>query len=130
AAVALARPLVGDLAEEFPLVVLAAALVPVVGDDGYELVAGHADDVLVGERERTARDAVVSDTAERVAVHLPQEDRLALGGGPLPGLPQARQPGDFRPAVLARLRLDERVQRGELVRLDRLGGERQAADHI
>src|SRR5206468_107686 len=67
AALALARPLVGDGAEEFALAVVAAALIPVVGGDGHILLGGHPNDFGVGEGERTARDPVVSGTAQRVA---------------------------------------------------------------
>src|SRR5205823_9098335 len=92
AACALARPLVGDAAEKLPFGIIAAALVPVVAGDRDVLLVRHADDVRVRERERTARDAVVSGTAERMAVHFPQDQGLALGGGFRAGLPEARQP--------------------------------------
>lgn len=68
---ALSRTLVGHAAEKPPLGVLAAALVPVVGDDRDEVVFDDLLNVVIGEGERTARDSVVSGAAERVPVHLP-----------------------------------------------------------
>src|SRR6185369_3707142 len=78
AALALAWALIGDLAEEFTLGVLLAALIPVVAGHGHKLLLGHADHFGVGECGHTAHDAVVSGTAERMAVHLPKENRFAL----------------------------------------------------
>src|SRR5947207_9198705 len=49
AALALAGTLIGDRAEELALVVLAAALVPVVAGDGDELFARQLDQRRVGK---------------------------------------------------------------------------------
>src|SRR5262249_16330729 len=107
AASAFAWALVGDGAEELALGVVAAALIPVVGADGDEILCGPPDDLGVGEGERTARDPVVSGTAERVPVHLPQEDGLALLRGQLAGAPQVGQPGDGGPRLLGLARFDD-----------------------
>src|SRR5262249_3326155 len=96
AAGTLARALVGHLAEEGALVVVPAALIPVVPGHGDERLFGQADDLGVGEGERTARDAVVSGTAERVPVHLPQQDRLALRRRLPARIPQAGARGGAR----------------------------------
>jgi hypothetical protein len=73
--------LIGDLAKKLTLGVLASALIPVVGDDRNEILLDDALNVVIGESERTARDSVVSSTAERMSVHLPQKNWLALGSG-------------------------------------------------
>ena len=92
--------LIGDLSEEVPLGVLAAPLVPVVSGHGHKVLARHADDFRIGKSEHTARHAVVSGAAKRIAVHLPQEDRLT-GGSRLPArFPQAGQPRDLCPLRL------------------------------
>src|SRR5205085_373576 len=70
---------------------------------------------------RTARDPVVSDTAERVPVHLPEQDGLAGPGGLPPRLPEVGPPGDGRPAVLARRGADDLAEGVEAVGGDRLG---------
>src|SRR4029079_15228566 len=115
AAFALPWPLVGDGTEELALCVIAAALVPVVGGHRHVIVGRHADDVRIGERERTARDAVVSGTPERMPVHLPQENRLALLPRDAAGLREVHQPRDRRPRFFPWTRLDERLEFGELV---------------
>src|SRR5262249_59691845 len=86
----------------------------VVGADGDELLAGQADHFLVGEGERTARDPVVSGTAERVAIHLPQQDRFAEPGGLPASLPEVGPPGDGGPCVLVGGGPDDRPQAGHL----------------
>src|SRR5262249_25241471 len=114
-------PLVGDAAEELAHGIIPTALVPVVAGDGNEMLIGPADDLGIGESERTARDAVVSGTAERMAVHFPKQDRLTLRGGELAGLPQIGLPADLCPLVLARTGLDEGEQLVELLGTDWLG---------
>jgi len=79
-AVALARALVGDLAEKLSFGVFAPALIPIIGSDRYIRFPREFDDLIVGKSERTARDSVVSGTAQRVTVHFPKEDRLTLLG--------------------------------------------------
>src|SRR5262249_60763054 len=78
--------------------------------------------LLAREGQPPARHAVVSGAAERVAIHLPQEDRLAFLRRELARLPQARLPGDQRPLVLALAGLDERLQFLELLGGGRGGG--------
>src|SRR5439155_15720717 len=114
-AITFARTLAGNAAEELALGVLAAALVPVIARDGHVFLTGHPDDVGVRESERTARNPVVSGTPERMAVHLPKEDRLAVPGGLLPGLPQVRHPRNLGPLVLGLVGLDKRLHVGELL---------------
>src|SRR5262249_62192722 len=96
----------GDLAEEGSLVVVAAALIPVVAGHGDERLPGQADEVRIGEGKHTARDTVVSGAAQRVPVHLPEQDRLALRRRLPARLPQAGLPGARRPPVLTGDRLD------------------------
>src|SRR5262249_3558784 len=66
--------------------------------------------------------------AERVAVHLPQQDRLALLGGLPARLPQVGQPGDLLPLLLLRPRPDQPVERVEPPRRHRLGRRASGAD--
>jgi hypothetical protein len=124
-AFSLARSLVGNGAEELALGVFSPPLVPVVGGDGNELVAGETDDLGVGEDERTARDAVVSRAAEGVSVHFPQQDGLAFRGSQPPCLPQAGSPGNRQPGFVAVARRDQLVQRRERFRRQRLNGTRE-----
>src|SRR5262249_35017015 len=116
-ALTLARPLVGDLAEELADGIVAAPLVPVVGTDRHEVLRRHADDFSIGESGLTARNHVVSTTAERMAVHFPEQDRLPLCRGLLACLPEIGLPGNAGPPVLAGLRLDHGPQTVELIRL-------------
>jgi hypothetical protein len=108
AAVAFARALIGDRAKELAFLVLAAPLIPVVGDDRDEVVLDELLNAWIGKSERTARDAVVSSAAERVPVHLPQQDRFAFRGGFLAGFGQTHAPTDGEPCILIRLRRHRR----------------------
>ena len=116
--------LLGHAAEKGALGVTAPALIPIVAGDGDEFLADELDDFLIGESERTARDAVVSGAAERMAVHLPQQDGLALCRGLSPRFPQVRQPGDAVPARFFLRRLDQQMQIGELIVRQRFDGVR------
>ena len=105
--------LIGDFTEKLTFSILAAALIPVVGDDRDEIVFDDLLDIIVGECERTARDSIVSSTAERMPVHLPQKNRLALGRCFLASLPQVGLPADLEPFVVLFGRRDGRLHRGE-----------------
>ena len=120
AALAFTRSLVGDFAEELPLGVLTAALIPVITGHRDELLLGQTNDIRISKSEHTAHDAIVSDAAERMAVHLPKQNRLALGGGLGPRLSQARQPGDLQKLLFIGARFDQRTKVGKLLGCDRL----------
>jgi hypothetical protein len=104
-----ARSLVGYLAEKGALGIPAPALVPIVANDRDKLFIGKADDLRIGKSERTARDAVVSGTSQRIAVHLPEENRLVLGLGLVARLGQIGKPVDFQPFFLAWMGRDQGV---------------------
>src|SRR5262249_10586062 len=120
AAGASSRALVGDLSEKLSLGVLTAALVPVVAGHGHEVLLDEALNLRIGKGELPAHDAIVSGAAQQAAVHLPPEDRAALRGRLLPGLPEVRQPGNLGPFCLAGVRLDDRMNGGEFLDRDRL----------
>src|SRR5262249_51911919 len=102
----------------------------IIAGDGNEAGVGQADDFRIGENERTARDAVVSGTAERMTIHLPHQDRLTLLRGLSPRFPEIDLPQDLFPLLLYRLWLDQPVQFFELIWGHRLGGGRKGRqDH-
>src|SRR5438105_9159698 len=110
AAFAFPRPLVGDLAEELTLVVVAPPLVPIVSGHGNERFSSKSDECRVGEGERPARHTIVSGTAERIPVHFPEKDRLALRRRLLARLPKIRQPRNLIPFVFGCTGLDQCVK--------------------
>src|SRR5262249_62325328 len=101
--------LLDDEPEESSLSVFPALQVRGVLGDGDELPRHELHDLRIGIDERTARHAVVSDTAERVAVHRPHEERLSFRERAAPPFPQVRLPRNLRPAHLLRARPDRRM---------------------
>ncbi len=89
--------LFGYEAEEFSFGVLLGLGIAAVVRNGEEGGVQNLDDVWVGEYGRTARNAVVSDTAKRVAVHGPDEHGEVGCLGFAPGLPEVCFPGDCGP---------------------------------
>jgi len=110
AAFAFARSLVRHADEEFSFRILPASLVPIVRGNSDVVLAGDADDVGVGEGERTARHTVVSGAAKRMPVHFPKQNGFAHGGSAGAGFPQAGEPRDAGPFLLERLWFDEGVE--------------------
>ena len=46
-------------------------------DDGNEVLVKRLNNEVIRENGRTARDTIVSDTAQRIAVHRPNENWFA-----------------------------------------------------
>ncbi|MFM2093192.1 MAG: hypothetical protein RIS70_316 [Planctomycetota bacterium] len=95
-----ARALPGDLAVEVTFVVFLAALVGLVDGDGNKAGFQEFDDVRIGEGRRTVDDSVVSRTAQRMAVHRPDEERFLLLRRLLACLQQRDSPGNAPPRRL------------------------------
>src|SRR5207249_6032187 len=106
-------PLLSDAPKELPFRVLLALKVRAILGHGNEVAGRKIHHFGIGEGERPARHAVVSDAAQRVAVHCPEEDRLSRRPGEAPGSPQVDLPWNLRPAPLLRSRLDRPVQTRE-----------------
>src|SRR5690606_26316840 len=95
-------PLLDDVPEELPLVVCLSLERRAVLRDRDEPLARELDDGGIAEDRLTAGHAVVSGTAQRVAVHRPQKDRLAGLYRDAAGIPDIRLPGNLPPACLVR----------------------------
>lgn len=66
-------PLFSNLAEVLPIDIFAMLRVVDIGRHRNEVFCDIIDDSLVRESGRTARNTIVSDTAQRVAVHGPEK---------------------------------------------------------
>jgi len=80
----------------------------------------------IGEGERTAQDCIASSTAQRMAIHLPQQDWLPFSGGKLSCVPQAGKPGNAGPCLFPGPGLDGPKQSTQLMRAN--GASRRHSD--
>src|SRR5262249_45714513 len=76
-----------DLTEEFPCGILAMRLHLEVQSDRNEVVLDDLRQIVVPQEPGPGSNAGPSGPPQRMPVADPDEDRLALGGGLLPGLP-------------------------------------------
>ena len=79
--------------------VLASLRLRDVVDYWDEAFVKGLDNEIVRENGLTARDSVISDTAQRIAVHRPNEYRFARFGRFDPSVPQVVTPADFSPLL-------------------------------
>ena len=70
--------LFSDLPKELALIILLMDHDIDVDRNGNKITFQCVDNALIGESGRTARDTVVSDTAQWITVHGPDEHRLFL----------------------------------------------------
>ena len=103
--------LLRDEAEELALGVFLRLGVAAVVRNGNVGIVEDPDNFGMGENGLTARDAIVSDTAERVAVHRPDEHRSVYRGRATPGRPEVCLPADIGPPHFLGFRPDQRGQR-------------------
>lgn len=66
-------PLLSDFAKELSLGIPLVLDIVNVGRDVDEIFFELLDDLVIGEYGRTARNAIVSDTAQWIAVHRPNK---------------------------------------------------------
>ncbi len=97
--------------EKRTLGILLPMEVPLVARIRDEVVFENPNDFRVGEDEPTARYAVVSSAAQRVAVHDPHEYRLTLPRSRSAGFGQVRYPRNLCPPFPFSLRGDRRMKR-------------------
>lgn len=72
------------------------------------------NDFVIRKNGRTARDAIVSDTAQRVPIHCPDEQRTVLLFGLIACFKKIRIPVDLLPFLGRRVANDELVQHREV----------------
>ena len=91
--------LLGNFSKEGSFVVLLVLNIIDVDRNVDKMLFQFLNHFGVGENGRTARDAVVSDTAQRVTIHCPNEHRLFLFVGNLKAIPKSRDPTDLAPCL-------------------------------
>lgn len=106
--------LFGNLSEKLAMSVLANLRVGNIIDHGNEVFIERFNNVVIRENGRTARDTIVSDTAQRVAVHRPNEDRFARFGGFDSSIPKIVPPINFPPFFFAR-EFSQPIKNGSVV---------------
>ena len=94
------RALPSDPPVEFPFGILLAAGVPLVECDRDEFVLEQVQDSGIGEGRLTVEHSVVSRTAQWVAIHRPDKERLPLLDRQMLGLQQIGLPGNASPRCI------------------------------
>ena len=92
-----ARSLSGDLSVELTFGVLLPPLIGLIDRHRNEASFEHVHNFGVGEGRRTVEHTVVSCTAQRVAIHRPDENRLLLLYGGSLSIEQCNLPRDCSP---------------------------------
>ena len=69
--------LFSDFPEKFAVLVLASLRLRDIVDYWDEVFIERFNDEVIRKNGRTARNTIVSDTAQRIAVHRPDKDRFA-----------------------------------------------------
>lgn len=89
--------LIGDGAEELTFGILPAALIPIICRYGDELLAEELLDFGIWKDQQPVSHAIVSYAAKRMAIHLPEVDRLPCVTRFTSCFPKVSAPLDLRP---------------------------------
>jgi hypothetical protein len=93
-------PLLNKFPKELTFGVLLMLHIVDVGRDVNNVFFESVDDSVIGEYGCTARDAIVSDTPQRVAIHRPDKNRFLVFVRQLKARPKAGDPSNFTPLFL------------------------------
>ena len=106
------------------MLVLASLRFRDVVDYRNKIIVKSLNNEVIRENGLTARNTIISDTAQRIAVHRPDKNRFASFGGFDSGIPEIMTPADFSPLLFPGI-FGQPIENGfEIVELDFLASQR------
>ena len=94
--------LLSDFSKKRTVFVLASLRLRDIVNDRNKAFVKCANNEVIRENGLTARNAIISDTAQRIAVHRPDKNWFPSFGGFDPSIPQIVTPADLSPLLFTR----------------------------
>ena len=93
--------LFSDFSKKLAMSVLSFLGIADVVNDWDEVIVQRFNNAVIGENGHTARYTIVSDTAQRITVHCPDENWFTGFGRLDSSVPEIMTPLDFSPFLLS-----------------------------